>query len=436
MLSAADNKLLTETGPGTPMGSLLRRYWIPVLMSEELPFPGCPPVRVKVMGEELLAVWSKDKRYALMDEHCAHRGASLFFGRNEGVDSRDGTCGLRCVYHGWKYDLDGNCIDMPNEPAASRFKQHIKLTTYPAKMRGDVLWAYLGPEGTAPDLPELEWAMVPEANRFVAKRMQYTNFVQAMEGGIDSSHVSFLHSDIRVWNPSWDEVRSGTMIDNVFSDSAPRFFIEPTDYGMLIGARRELDGGRHYWRITQWLLPWYTMIAQDGDGPIVAQAWVPIDDETSWTWSIRYHPERALTKRETESFRSSGSINAKVLPGTYIPIQNAENDYLINRTLQRTVSFTGIEGIAMQDAAMQESMGRIVDRSIEHLGSSDAAVIAARRRLIAEAKALGQPNAIPSGLDTASHRVRSTSVVLDKDQSWVDATAEARTAPHHEPTDA
>jgi len=432
MLNDVDNALLTQTGPGTPMGNLLRQYWIPVLLDEELPYPGCPPVRLKILGESLIALRTVDGQYSLLQEFCAHRGASLYFGRNEGKDSPDGQCGLRCVYHGWKYAADGRCVDMPNEPSVSKFKQHINLTAYPARVRGGVLWAYMGAEGSAPGLPELEWAMVPGDQRFASKRRQFANFMQAMEGGIDSSHVSFLHSDLYLWNPTWQEDRAGSaMIEHVYTDAAPRFFVEQTDYGMLIGARRETDDGRYYWRVTQWLLPWYTMIPRDGNGPIGAHAWVPIDDETCWAWSVNYHPDRALTKSETDSYRSGGGIHAKVKPGTFDPEQCADNDYMIDRVLQRTVSFSGIRGIAMQDVAMQESMGPIVDRTREHLGSSDAAVIAARRRLLAEVKAMGDSGKRPSGLDPATHHLRSTSALLPREESWIDATADARMSRQH-----
>lgn len=426
MLKAEDNALLTQTGPGTRMGELLRRYWIPVALSEELPYPGCPPVRVKILGESLIALRTADGRYGLLQEQCAHRRASLYFGRNEGRNSRDGQCGIRCAYHAWKYDIDGQCIDMPSEPAHSKFKQHIRLTAYPATLRGDVVWAYMGPAGTEPELPELEWAMVPEDQRFVSKRCQFSNYMQAMEGGIDSSHVSFLHSDLHLWNPSWNDDRDVAMIDNVYTDTAPRFFIEQTDYGMLIGARREMDDDHYYWRVTQWLMPWYTIIPRDGDGPIGGHAWVPIDDQTCWAWSINYHPDRPFKKRETDFYRAGGGIHAKVAePNSYFPMQTAENDYLINRTLQRTVSFSGIEGIAMQDVAMQESMGPIVDRTKERLVPADSGIIKARQKLRKAAIALRDEGVTPPGVDPAHHRVRSAAVVLPQAESFLDSCRDA-----------
>lgn len=428
MLKSEDNKLLTQVGPGTPMGNMLRRHWIPGLLSEEVPDPGSAPVRARLLGENLVAWRDHDGKVAVVSERCPHRGASLFFGCPEGTNSRDGNVGLRCSYHGWKFNRDGECVDMPNEPPESNFKDKIKITTYPAQERGDVVWVYMGPEGTAPDLPELEWAMLPEGHRFVSKRVQRCSFLQAMEGGIDSSHVSFLHNDAPLWSPPWTHQTDGPR--KHLATGNPKFFLEPTDYGMLLGARRDTTDGEHYWRVTQWLMPWYTMVPRDEQEPIGAHAWVPIDDETCFTWNISYVPERPLRKAELDYYRNGGHIHARKSPDNpFLPVANSENDYLVDRTLQKAgISQSGIEGIAMQDVAMQESMGRIVDRELEHLGTSDAGIIAARRRLMSEARALAETGEPPSGLDPASHRVRSTSAVLPTDVSWVAATEESRKA--------
>ena len=186
MLRKEQNDLVTQTGPGTPMGRLFRSYWTPVLLAEELPENDCPPVRVKVLSERLVAFRDSLGRYGLIDEFCPHRGASLWFGRNE-------ECGLRCPYHGWKFDVNGQCLEVPSEPEESGFAKKIKLKSYPLVERGGVLWTYMGPPELQPPLPEWEFAMVPPAQRFVSKRLQECNWLQAMEGGIDSSHVSFLH---------------------------------------------------------------------------------------------------------------------------------------------------------------------------------------------------------------------------------------------------
>src|SRR3984957_5059385 len=178
MLRKEQNEILTQTGPGTQMGQLFRSYWLPALMADELPENDCPPVRVKLMSERLLAFRDSKGRYGLIDEFCAHRGVSLWFGRNE-------QGGLRCPYHGWKYDVTGQCVEVPSEPAQSGFCKKVKLTSYACAELGDVIWIFMGPPGQQPPLPNFEWATVPGARRFVTKRTQECNWLQALEGGID-----------------------------------------------------------------------------------------------------------------------------------------------------------------------------------------------------------------------------------------------------------
>src|SRR5437763_2750135 len=228
MLLKEDNELLTRTGPDTPMGRLMRRFWMPGLLSHELPDADCPPVRVTLLGEDLVAFRDSNGTVGLVDRHCPHRGASLFFGRNE-------ESGLRCVYHGWKYDVGGNCVEMPSEPAESSFKHKIKIAAYPCLERGGVVWTYLGPPELQPGLPELEWSAVPEPQRFASKRHQECNWLQAMEGGIDSSHISFLHGG----QPPSKRNQPGRANDALNSpgyeyrrrDTSPRFEVVDTDYG-------------------------------------------------------------------------------------------------------------------------------------------------------------------------------------------------------------
>jgi phthalate 4,5-dioxygenase oxygenase subunit len=416
VLTAADNDRLVRVGPGTPMGELLRRYWMPALLSWELPEPDSPPVRITLLGEELLAFRDTEGRLGLVDEFCAHRTASLFFGRNE-------ECGLRCSYHGWKFDVDGNCVDMPSEPEESRFKDKVKLTAYRLEERGGVLWAYMGPRDEQPPLPELEWAMLPDDHRYVTKRVQECNWLQALEGGIDSSHISFTHR----YEIDDDPMHMGSEgITYIKADTRPRFEVAESDGGLLVGARRNADDAHYYWRITPFIIPWYTIIPPFGtEHPLGAHAWVPIDDENCWTWSMNYHPRRPLTDHELASMRAGGGIHVEYEPGTFRPVAKRSNDYLIDREAQRAKrSFSGVKGISMQDASLQESMGRIVDRTKERLGTSDAAIILARRRLLQAAEDLdaGEP---PPGLAIEHQRVRSTSLLLAKGADFQEAAREA-----------
>jgi phenylpropionate dioxygenase-like ring-hydroxylating dioxygenase large terminal subunit len=188
MLSVEENALLTQTASGTPMGETMRRYWIPAVLSWEIPEPDCPPVRVQLLGEKLLAFRDTSGRIGLVDEFCPHRRASLWFGRNE-------VCGLRCVYHGWKFDVEGNCVDQMNEP--EQFKDKIRLTAYPTVELGGVIWTYMGPPELQPPLPKFEWTQVPESHRVVTKVWQECNWLLALEGGIDTSHAPILHRTLR-----------------------------------------------------------------------------------------------------------------------------------------------------------------------------------------------------------------------------------------------
>jgi phthalate 4,5-dioxygenase oxygenase subunit len=416
MLRTQDNEFITRIGPRTPMGQLFRRYWTPVLLAEELPTNDCPPVRVKVLSERLVAFRDSKGRYGLVDEFCPHRGVSLWFGRNE-------ECGLRCPYHGWKFDFTGQCLEVPSEPEESGFAQKIKLTSYPLVERGGVLWTYMGPPAHQPPLPEWEFAMVAPEQRFVSKRFQECNWLQAMEGGIDSSHVSWLHRD----NINKDPLFKGAK-GNAYnlSDARPMFEVVESPGGLYIGARRNAEAGNYYWRITQWVMPSFTMIPPRGSHSVHGHFWIPIDDENCWAWSYDFHPTRALTQAEREAMRQGKGIHALTAPGTYRPVANKDNDYLIDRAAQRRGdTYSGVEGIAMQDASLQESMGPIVDRTKENLVSTDNGVIMARHRLIRAAKAVAERGMTPPGVEIAHQRVRSASVILAPDRRFNEAAREA-----------
>jgi len=240
MLRADQNDFITRTGPATPMGRLFRSYWTPALLAEELPENDCAPVRVKLLSERLMAFRDSEGRYGLIDEFCAHRGASLWFGRNK-------KCGLRCPYHGWKFDVTGQCVDVPSEPAASGFAQRIKLKSYPLVEQGGVLWTYMGPPDRTPPLPHWEFSLVPPAQRFVSKRLQECNWLQAMEGGIDSSHVSWLHRANVASDPLFRDAKGN---EYNMGDMKPVFEVVESSGGLYIGARRNAENDQYYWRIT------------------------------------------------------------------------------------------------------------------------------------------------------------------------------------------
>jgi phthalate 4,5-dioxygenase len=398
MLTRDENELLTRTGPGTPMGALVRRYWIPALYAHELAEPDGAPVRVKLLGERLVAFRDTKGRVGLLDERCPHRTASLFFGRNE-------ECGLRCVYHGWKFDIEGNCVDQPSEPADSNFKHKIKQTAYPCLERGGLVWAYMGPPELRPPFPELEWAAVPASHRFVTRHLQECNWLQALEGGFDTSHLSFLHGG------------AANLLDGRIMRLPSRYDVVPTDFGFVAGTGRATDDGRMNWTANVMLLPFHKLIATT---PIGAHVWVPLDDETTMNWCIEYLPDRPLTDADLATSKTWHNIHAELLPGSDRAALNRDNDYRIDRPLQRSgASYTGIKGIGMQDCSIQESMGPVADRTIEHLGVSDTIIIRLRRLLLKTLQDVAAGGPVP-GLDPQSWRVRSARFTVPRERTFAD----------------
>src|ERR1051326_7645258 len=248
MLKLEENELLTRVGPGTPMGNVMRRFWMPALFSSELPGADGDPVRVRLLGEDLIAFRDTNRTVGLIQNHCPHRGASLFFGRNE-------ESGLRCVYHGWKFSTDGTCVDMPNEPAESDFKHKVKARAYPTQERNGIVWAYMGPRQTPPPLPSLEGNMLPEGEWQVTAIQRECNWFQGLEGDIDTSHFSFLQPgsmDVSTQQP-------GSFSYYMLADRAPRYSVVDTDFGTMYGAFRDTEDGRRYWGVATFLSPFCTM---------------------------------------------------------------------------------------------------------------------------------------------------------------------------------
>ncbi len=412
MLKKEQNDLVTQTGPGTPMGNLFRRYWLPALLSEQLPVPDCAPVRLEILSEKLIAFRDTSGRLGLIDEFCAHRGVSLWFGRNE-------HDGIRCPYHGWKFDVTGQCVDVPSEPEESGFSGKIKLKGYPMIERGGVIWVYMGPEELKPPLPEWEFATVPLAQSYMSKRFQDCNWLQALEGGIDSSHVSFLHGSSLKHDPLFNSAKGNQYNQNDFK---PVFEVVDVPGGLWVGARRNAEDDQYYWRITPWVLPTFTMVPPRGDHPVHGHFWIPIDDERCWAWSYDYHPTRALTSAERLAMEEGNGVHVLV-DKNYYPIQNKHNDYLMDRDAQKAnLYYSGIKGIGTQDASLQESMGPIQDRTKENLVSTDNGIIMARQRLMKAAKALqANPAMDLPGLSPDDQKVRSVAVLLKRNQAYKDA---------------
>lgn len=409
MLNKEDNELLTRIGPGTPMGMLMREYWLPVMLSTELADPDGDPLRVRLLGEDLVMFRDSLGRIGLLAENCSHRGTSLYLGRNE-------HGGIRCIYHGWKYDVEGNCVDMPSEPAESNFKDKVHHRAYPCREYGGMIWSYMGPRRLPPPMPELEWALLPETHRWLSPFQRACNWMQALEGDVDTSHLYFLHSRL---NPE-DPPSLGTY----HPDRHPRLDIVQTKYGLVYGANRDEDERTTYWRITHFIFPFHTLFPSYPDGHVPGHIWVPLDDEHTMVWSLGWNPVKPLSGRE-QGGRTAGV--GEFLPagsdglGRWRPKADKGNDYLIDRQAQRRKSFTGIPTVPLQDQAATESMGRVYDRSQEHLGASDAMIIQVRKRFIDAAKALRDHGVAPPGVDNPEwYRLRSGSATLRKDVNWLE----------------
>jgi hypothetical protein len=394
---------LTRTGPGSPMGNLLRRYWVPILMSSEIAEPDGPQVRVQILGEKLLAFRDTSGRPGLIDEFCSHRGVSLYFGRNE-------ENGLRCAYHGLKFTVSGECVDVPSAPQACK---HMGITAYPCIERGGLVWAYMGPKDKQPAPPDLEWCNLPASHVFISKRLQESNYLQAMEGGIDTAHVSYVHS----YEVEDDPMHQGTKANEyIKADGNVMFEIEKTDYGMTIFGRRNGGPDSYYWRITQWLFPWFTLIPPFGQHSLAGHVWVPIDDHNCWAWSINFHPDKPLTAEERSDMEAGRGIHCEYEEGSFRTKANKDNDYLMDRKAQRDKrAYSGVFGFAVQDSSLQESMGPIQNHEKEKLLPTDRAIVMARR-ILHEAVTALLPDSEPPAINAAQQRARAAGVLLPRDQ--------------------
>lgn len=427
MLTKEDNELMCRVGPGTPMGDLLRQYWLPFLPSRDLPEPDYRPLKVRLLGEDLIAFRDTDGRVGLLEESCPHRGANLYWARNE-------ECGLRCVYHGWKFDVAGNCVDMPNEPADSNFKDKVRAVSYPCHEVNGLIWTYMGPQAEPPAFPPFEVNTAPADHVSPPHVMlEECNWVQGLEGDIDSSHIDWVHARL---DPAKGAAKGG-YAGTYNRDRRPRLEVLPTAYGGCYSGSREWDeNGTRWHRITQFILPFHSMIAASTPNTVHLRSWVPIDDEHHMLISTTARLDRGWTDEERARFDDpfaslGGYVERTADPLTrYLSKARLANDYQLDLDLQKKELMFGVPFVAnIQDRAMTEAMGPIYKRWQEHLGTTDAMVIFVRRTLINAARALREQGIAPANvLDPALDRVRSASILLPEGESWVEATEEARKA--------
>jgi phenylpropionate dioxygenase-like ring-hydroxylating dioxygenase large terminal subunit len=423
MLSHEDNELLVRVGPGTAMGGLMRLYWIPFLLSRDVPADGAP-YRVRLLGEELLAFRDTDGRVGLVDQACPHRGAPLMFGRNE-------ERGLRCAYHGWKFSVDGGCRDMPAEPENTPMLRRVRLKAYPVRERNGVLWTYMGPDADPPPLPAMEWNMVPPENAHISMRIQECNWLQALEGEIDSAHAAILHG----------RVDAGGAIDEwkQAADLQPRFEVVQHDAGIHIASRRKIDGGQNYVRVNQFLMPFWTLVPPFSQFPeLSGHAWVPMDDEHTLCIMFSYHPAQPFYDKTRRLFsaghggRETGHHSEHAYATrsptepyhTYWSRYNRSNAYGYDDALRSKYNCP-VPGLWLQDAACQSGVMPVYDRTRENLGTSDSGVARTRRVLLEAARKLSQ-QAIrpPSAAAPDKFLVRAISITLPDGGDWREAGRE------------
>jgi phthalate 4,5-dioxygenase oxygenase subunit len=366
MLSRDDNELLTRVGPGTPMGNLLRRFWFPILLADELPAPDCDPVRVRVLGEYLVAWRDTSGVLGLLDARCPHRGADL----SQGMSHEGGLYCPRCL---WKFDVEGNILELPMEPAESPLWK-VQAPAFKTTEYGGMIWAYLGPQDDMPDLPEFEYTRVDADQRHVSRFLIECNYMQGVEGGLDASRVSALE-------------RASAMDKASILTNEPSHTVEAksTDYGLLIGTALDADGNVNpELQVTHWLMPFYTTTPADPDGILEGVAWVPIDDENTMAFAVTYNPKRKLSKKILDDIRLGKRVHPQLVQGTLRRMRNRENGFQERKRADGTfVPFADRFKTSFEMAiACQESMGTIVDRSQETLGPNDGAVEGARKVLM------------------------------------------------------
>jgi phthalate 4,5-dioxygenase len=374
MLTREENELICRVGPGTPMGETMRRYWLPACASSQVTEPDSDPLRVRLLGENFVAFRDTNGQVGILDELCMHRGASLALGRVE-------ECGIRCLYHGWKFGADGTIQETPNHPD-ERFRQRFTAPAYPAREQGGLVWVYLGPHERQPPLPHFPFMLAPEPNRSVIRVNVHANYLQLVEGGIDSSHVGILHSDSA--RPDWANTTPASKTDDynpaaqLVGDLAPTLEIENTDFGLHYAAIRRVGDGQSMMniRITPFVLP-FGRIIPPGTFTVFE---VPADDEHTSTFLCFFGPQPVNRKRVIGVLGLDDPTFWQESDCIYRA--SWEDGFKQDRgRMRRRESWSGLHGLEQEDATISLSMGPIFDRSREHILPADRAVIRARRLL-------------------------------------------------------
>ncbi len=439
MLSREDNELLCRVGPGTPMGELMRQYWIPCLPSSEFPEPDGPAKRMMLLGESFVMFRDSNGEMGAVAEACPHRGASMYFARNE-------DCGLRCQYHGWKFDREGTLVDIPTERSGSRaeahFKQTVTIKAYPCHEVNHMVWVYMGSRETPPPFPTFEINTLPaEQVQHPAIMMEEANWLQNMEGDLDSVHLNWLHRRLEADSPAPPLGMRGFWSPD---PEPPALDVERTEYGAYYSSQRLWQDDQTWHRINQFIFPFHTMISV---GSIVnLRSFVPLDDHHMMLISHSGNPAGPMPEelgyRETDPFGEVGGYEERTNdPRSYFVTKaNKTNDYARDLEVEKTLMHCGIPFVLnLQDRAMTELMcdaegNPLYDRTQEHLGSTDAFIIAVRAQLLAAVKGLRDTGTLPANVDDVSwDRVRAASVILPSDVDWKAHSKLARSADSGDP---
>ena len=419
MTTETENETLTRVGPGTPMGELMRQYWVPAVMSSELKADG-DPVRFMLLGEKLVAFRDSAGRAGILDHRCPHRRASLFYGRNE-------AGGLRCVYHGWKFDVTGQCLETLNVPNPD-FHRHVRAKAYRTAEHNGIVYVYMGERADPPPLPRFECNQVDGGDMHLQFTLRECNWLQAVEGELDTSHVGIMH--FGALNRA--QLSGDAMQQFLVTNRAPEYKIEQTQYGYIYAAYRPADGDDLYWRVGHFLMPFWTSPPINHlTTNVLQRAFVPIDDTHTMFVSMYKKGAYPEARMRAQAGVAGASQNYPYLPNTTDWLgrwrlrANRDNDYEIDREVQRTRSFTGIEGVQLQDQAVQESMGGITDRPGENLAPSDIMVTRVRRLLLDAARAWKEERKLPFSAENAEayDGVRGGQMLAHRDADWLDAYA-------------
>jgi phthalate 4,5-dioxygenase oxygenase subunit len=414
-MTPEENDLLCRVEGDAPMGQIMRRHWIAACLSEEVAEPDGAPVKVRLLGEDCVVFRDSAGRIGVLDEYCSHRRASLVFARNE-------ACGLRCLYHGWKFDVDGNVVEMTSEPSDSQASQRVKHRAYPAREAGGFVWTYLGQPGATREFEPPAFAPTAQARVSATKVRVHCNWAQILEGQIDSAHSSSLHSSDMV--PAEVDGAKATDVNwlRPSADTAPRFQIERTSYGFRYAAIRrpiENEATHDYIRTTVYIAP-FTALIPPNNVHNVATLLTPEDDHTTMFYFIAWNgPDKPGI--DAEAWRKFNVLQWGVdVDRHFDSVRTHHNLYQQDRAAMKLGNFTGIGGIPNQDIAMWESMGPISDRSKERVGASDVAVVAFRRLMVEAARSAqaGGP-----AIGTTEPRIRHATIsafegVVPKSTNW------------------